>query len=170
MENNQAVTAPTPWQVVEAKEWHGTYIQDANGETVADLYYMKKQPDGFRAFVEQPGAAGNARRIVAAVNACEGVETDQLERCAGSEANMFQGAIGLLGMITEKAEAHQVESLVTMAKLKRLYREYVNTLENGRSRIISLGGECDPIEKMEADDPTLKEVRAFIELMERNRG
>lgn len=43
-----------------------------------------------------------------------------------------------------------------------LYRGYVNTLENGRDRIISLGGQCDSLEKMETSDPWLISARAAI--------
>ena len=46
--------------------------------------------------------------------------------------------------------------------LKFLYRAYVNTLEAGRDRIISLGGECDPVDQMEHCDPALIQIRALI--------
>jgi hypothetical protein len=46
--------------------------------------------------------------------------------------------------------------------IKKLYRGYVNTLENGRDRIISYGGSCDPVDRMEVGDPNLREARATI--------
>jgi hypothetical protein len=30
------------WEVVEASEHHGFYVEDSNGYTVADLYFMSK--------------------------------------------------------------------------------------------------------------------------------
>ena len=46
--------------------------------------------------------------------------------------------------------------------LKGLYRAYVNTLESGRDRIISLGGDCDSVDRMEEGDPALIRARAAI--------
>lgn len=43
--------------------------------------------------------------------------------------------------------------------LRSLMRGYVNLLENGRNRILDLGGQCDPVDKMEASDPYLREAR-----------
>ena len=48
------------------------------------------------------------------------------------------------------------------AELQRLYHAYVNLLEIGRDRIISAGGSCDPVDRMEEGDPTLVRVRAFL--------
>jgi hypothetical protein len=41
-------------------------------------------------------------------------------------------------------------------------RGYVNTLEAGRDRIASLGGECDPVDVMEHGDPHLRKAREAI--------
>jgi len=49
-----------------------------------------------------------------------------------------------------------------VAMLMRLYRAYVNTLETGRDRIVTLGGTCDPVEVMERSDPALIAVRSFL--------
>jgi hypothetical protein len=46
--------------------------------------------------------------------------------------------------------------------LRRLYRGYVVTLENGRDRIITLGGDCDPVDRMEREDPLLHDMRALL--------
>lgn len=46
--------------------------------------------------------------------------------------------------------------------LDRLYRAYVNMLEGGRDRIVFLGGDCDPVEVMEAGDPVLVATRAVL--------
>lgn len=47
-------------------------------------------------------------------------------------------------------------------ELRRLYSAYVNLLEIGRDRIVSAGGSCDPVDVMEAGDPALVRVRAFL--------
>lgn len=46
--------------------------------------------------------------------------------------------------------------------LRSLIRAYVNLLESGRDRIVSLGGECDPVDKMEANDPALIAAKAAL--------
>jgi hypothetical protein len=43
--------------------------------------------------------------------------------------------------------------------LRSLMRGYMIVLENGRGRILDLGGQCDPLDKMEASDPWLREAR-----------
>jgi hypothetical protein len=47
--------------------------------------------------------------------------------------------------------------------LKDLTKAYVNLLEVGRDRIVSLGGDCDSVEKMETGDPVLAQARAVIQ-------
>ena len=42
---------------------------------------------------------------------------------------------------------------------RKLIRAYVNLLESGRDRIVSLGGICDPVDQMEASDPALREAK-----------
>ncbi len=46
--------------------------------------------------------------------------------------------------------------------LRDLYRGYVNTMEAGRDRIISLGGTCDPVDRMEEGDPVLIRARSLL--------
>lgn len=45
---------------------------------------------------------------------------------------------------------------------KALCRHFVNTLESGRDRIIALGGDCDPVDRMEQSDPVLARSRAAL--------
>lgn len=47
-------------------------------------------------------------------------------------------------------------------ELKNLRRAYVNLLETGRDRILSLGGQCDDVTTMEASDPYLRDASAAI--------
>lgn len=61
------------------------------------------------------------------------------------------------------ANARLIESAPDLlAQLKNLHRAYVNLLEAGHDRIISLGGDCDPVERMERDDPYLRAAKAVI--------
>lgn len=63
------------------------------------------------------------------------------------------------GCVTESHEAVR-EGLLTA--LERMNLAYVTLMENGRDRIIQLGGECDSIDVMERDDPYLRESRSVI--------
>lgn len=49
-----------------------------------------------------------------------------------------------------------------LEELKNLHRNYVNLLEAGRDRIVALGGDCDPVDRMEQDDPHLRAAKAVI--------
>jgi hypothetical protein len=46
--------------------------------------------------------------------------------------------------------------------LRQLIRGYMILLENGRDRILLLGGQCDSVEVMERGDPYLREARAAL--------
>lgn len=48
------------------------------------------------------------------------------------------------------------------AALQDLARAYVNLLEAGMDRIISLGGDCDPVDVMERGDPYLRKAREAL--------
>lgn len=47
-------------------------------------------------------------------------------------------------------------------ELRRLYHAYVRLLESGRDRIRDLGGECDPVDVMERNDPDLIQARRAL--------
>lgn len=89
----------------------------------------------------------NARRLAACWNACEGLHTESLER------NKPLGD-QLVDALNQRYEL--------LAALKTMNRAYVNLLQNGRDRITMLGGECDPVDVMEANDPNLRESRAAV--------
>lgn len=50
--------------------------------------------------------------------------------------------------------------------LKRLMLAYVNLLEIGRDRIVSLGGTCDPVDVMEKNDPVLIATRELLRALD----
>lgn len=49
------------------------------------------------------------------------------------------------------------------SELKNMIRGYVLLLENGRDRIVSLGGSCDPLDVMEQGDHYLHHARRALE-------
>ena len=70
--------------------------------------------------------------------------------------------IGGLGS-TEEANARLIAAAPDLlAELRKLRRAYVNLLEGGRDRILQLGGDCDPVDVMEASDPYLRSADAAI--------
>lgn len=62
--------------------------------------------------------------------------------------------------IAEKAREVMRDELLTA--LEKMNRAYINLMENGRDRIVMLGGDCDPLDVMERNDPHLYESRATI--------
>lgn len=100
--------------------------------------------------------------------------TEQQEKCAeiaqefamskyASQQDRFSAMLQRIATL-EATNAAQAEQLANLeSALRRLYRGYVNTVENGRSRIIDLGGECDPVDVMEQSDPLLIEMRALLQ-------
>ncbi|MCF3462813.1 hypothetical protein GTY70_02820 [Stenotrophomonas maltophilia] len=52
---------------------------------------------------------------------------------------------------------------VDLANFKALYRAYVRLLESGRDRIRDLGGTCDPVDVMEANDVDLQAARRVMD-------
>ncbi len=60
---------------------------------------------------------------------------------------------------TDTRPAHAVN----LANFKALYRAYVRLLESGRDRIRDLGGTCDPVDVMEANDVDLQAARRVLD-------
>lgn len=56
----------------------------------------------------------------------------------------------------------RVEASLEVAMIRKLYKACVRTLEAGRDSILALGGDCDPVDRMEESDPTLREARAML--------
>lgn len=52
-------------------------------------------------------------------------------------------------------------------ELSDLIRGYINLLESGRDRIRDFGGDCDPVDVMESNDPWLRSARKTIAAMEK---
>lgn len=47
--------------------------------------------------------------------------------------------------------------------LGSMIHAYVRLLECGRDRILDLGGQCDPLDVLEANDPWLRDARATLQ-------
>ncbi|KOQ76096.1 hypothetical protein ABW45_12385 [Stenotrophomonas maltophilia] len=66
-----------------------------------------------------------------------------------------------------RAEAEKVigqpAQAVDLGDFKALYRAYVCLLESGRDRIRDLGGTCDPVDVMEANDVDLQAARRVLD-------
>ena len=66
-------------------------------------------------------------------------------------------------MKLEKAvEAAGQQNAALQSELLTLYQGYVNQLESGRDKIIALGGDCDPVDVMERNDPWLISARKVL--------
>ncbi|TIE21030.1 hypothetical protein DI041_03845 [Stenotrophomonas maltophilia] len=67
---------------------------------------------------------------------------------------VMEEAVALIG---------QTVQAVDLGDFKALYRAYVRLLESGRDRIIDLGGTCDPVDVMEANDVDLQAARRVLD-------
>lgn len=63
----------------------------------------------------------------------------------------------------QAARADATAKGVDLPAFKALYRAYVRLLESGRDRIIDLGGTCDPVDVMEANDVDLQVARHVLD-------
>ncbi len=67
---------------------------------------------------------------------------------------VMEEAVALIG---------QTVQAVDLGDFKALYRAYVRLLESGPDRIIDLGGSCDPVDVMEANDVDLQAARRVLD-------
>jgi hypothetical protein len=80
----------------------------------------------------------------------------EVERLRKSN-ELYSFAMNTAGIdeLKRRADAAERREAELEGELRSLYRAYVSTLESGRDRIIDLGGQCDPLETMERNDPAL---------------
>jgi hypothetical protein len=71
---------PEPWSVYEGENIHG--VLDSEGKHLAEMWQRK-----------QYNSLANARRIVACVNACEGISTETLEKVKLADVGDIQDAL-----------------------------------------------------------------------------
>lgn len=130
---------PEPWRLYRNDQSVG----DDVGHAVCDVW-----PRGDDQMASEEGKA-NARRIVACVNELAGLTTEQIED--GAFAKMRDDRDFLL---KQRAEL--------LSAMESLYAGYLRVMEAGRDRIRDLGGDCDGIDVMELNDPSLIEARKAI--------
>lgn len=78
---------------------------------------------------------------------------------ASDVADLIASAPGVLAE-RDRLKAANAE---LAAALRNMTRAYINLLETGRDRIISLGGTCDSVEVMERCDENLSDARFALE-------
>jgi len=109
----------TPWKVQSMEQFHsagefGIEIVSADGNVIADnqTYYP--------AAISEP----DARRIVAAVNACAGLSTDLLEKAALTAAHIE--ARERLSFCTQKIEEERDQLMLQNAQLLAALRDVIS--------------------------------------------
>lgn len=98
---------PEPWATEYRERHDGTFAQeifDADGETIAILAWHPVRLDGWT----KTDREENARRIVACVNACRGLPTDELEQ---------KGLISAVGTELLELDKQSAELLAALEKL-----------------------------------------------------
>lgn len=142
----KAVRNSSFWELVTP--WPDETLEEANANSPTAAYVWGDTEEQ---------AAANARRLSACWNACAGIPTEALEDgSARAERDELREMTG--GTFYEIKK--QRDEL--LAALEAMNRAYLLLMENGRDRIIDLGGECDPLDVMERSDPALRESRAVI--------
>ncbi|WP_329766004.1 hypothetical protein [Stenotrophomonas geniculata] len=95
------------------------------------------------------------------------VSPGQLEelkrRPAGQGSNYLPTRLASEGNFTQPLYAAPPAQAVDLGDFKALYRAYVRLLESGRDRIRDLGGTCDLVDVMEANDVDLQAARRVID-------
>jgi hypothetical protein len=96
------------------------------------------------------------------------------EGAKGAVSDLYRVADGIDAQASEIAEAKsQIEFLdrqnnALRQSLGSMIHAYVRLLECGRDRILDLGGQCDPLDVLEASDPWLRDARATLNQQEQS--
>lgn len=137
---------PEPWAIDPDDRpnmhWNNHIVSEANPNIA--ICFMAH--DGTE---QNERGEANARRVVACVNACAGIDTELLEIIADNDKTLA----GVIANVEKQRDE-------LLAALEKMNRAYVILMESARDRICDLGGECDGIEVMERNDPYLRESRA----------
>jgi chromosome segregation ATPase len=70
----------------------------------------------------------------------------------------------------ESAERKLAQAMRVVEAARELYGEHMHTLATGYEKIVNLGGECDPLDRMIADSVALESVRAALADMDKGQG
>ncbi len=135
-----------PWRV-DANMQSGAYIRAKDGDLVCSCYHM----DGTQGMP----AIANARRIVACVNACKGLDIDALE--AGGE--------GWLCQYLDESSGEISAARAIADDAVRLLQQLAETIDSGNVQMSS--AEIDPGDPEIPPHPWheewLSSVRAFLD-------
>ena len=98
----------TPWAVSEYKDGRRSIIIDGDGFGIAQVDYSNRD--------------ANTRRIVACVNACEGIDTESLEADGYGEnwAEIARHRLELMELVTVMEEKHGMFMTQAQAELRLL--------------------------------------------------
>lgn len=111
---------------------------------MTDMDMPLPEPDGSAEVNKQPHPGG-------------GYEYDEVDAWSEPLVRAYARAYAAAEVAKEREKSDAMR-----AALINLRRAYVRLMENGRDRIRMLGGECDPVDKMEQADPALRDAAAAI--------
>ncbi|MDA3306126.1 MULTISPECIES: hypothetical protein [Stenotrophomonas] len=135
---------------------HGTYGQITQRQDEADaavnagkrvVSYAARQPVG------EPAAWVHEEDRERVISARQKATALRDQGASGSSVRPY----------SVPAYLHAPAQAVDLAEFKALYRAYVRLLESARDRILDLGGTCDPVDVMEANDVDLQAARRVLD-------
>ena len=137
---------PLPWQLATSNSWRRILSRDG-AAVCSPLNQSDEHPD-----LHFPGGAEGptAKLLIEAANALPTL-LDHIDAQAAEIAE----AKGQIEYLDRQNNALR-QSLGSMI------HAYVRLLDCGRDRILDLGGQCDPLDVMEASDPWLRDARAAL--------
>lgn len=144
--------------------------------SLADVHAEESREDGVR-LLDRGGLLAFAQDVAVALAARQpvGAPVAYLDLGAGGymdvgtdlsdeELAVLPKGRHMLGIIgTYGVDGYKPAQAVDLGDFKALYRAYVRLLESGRDRIRDLGGTCDPVDVMEANDVDLQAARRVID-------
>ncbi|GAA0237571.1 hypothetical protein GCM10009125_28060 [Castellaniella daejeonensis] len=89
------------------------------------------------------------------------LRTRAAARAKSCVSGLYSAADALDAQTAEIARL-RTENAGLRISLRNMIGAYVRLMENGRDLIIDLGGQCDPVDVMEAADPWLRASRAAL--------
>ena len=110
-------------------------------------------PRGYNPTLTEAFQAGAASRDA---------EVTNLAALGSSYLNRANAAELELDQLRQQLSDHIKREMMLRNALNKMNRAYVTLIENARDRIITLGGDCDPVDVMERADPNLLESREAL--------
>ncbi|PNY71530.1 hypothetical protein C1750_14895 [Stenotrophomonas pavanii] len=165
----------SPWRTRDVaavlRDYAALAARQPVGEPVDDYDSAFQEPDHAPYLVDAAGyyalqsfltVAEEFRRSagphIEAINEGGSAGDDEISEVFDSHLNHAKRAVSRSTMY-----AAPPAQAVDLADFKALYRAYVRLLESGRDRIRDLGGTCDPVDVMEANDIDLQAARRVLD-------